>query len=60
MCNVSLLFSEASTQFLTVNVPMPICKYEILDKPDGQQVQFAIIGQPVVHQWSCDSPTGES
>jgi hypothetical protein len=34
---------------------MPICKYEILDRPDGQVVQFAIIGQPVTHQWSCES-----
>lgn len=40
--------SELTTAFQTQVVPMPICKYEILNGgPTGEPVQFATIGQPV-------------
>jgi hypothetical protein len=46
-----------TTGFQTQLVPMPICRYEILDAADGQIVQFAIIGMPVFHKWTCDTDT---
>uniref|UniRef100_A0A915PLM4 ZP domain-containing protein n=1 Tax=Setaria digitata TaxID=48799 RepID=A0A915PLM4_9BILA len=50
--------SEITTAFQTQIVPMPVCRYEILDGgPTGQPVQFATIGQPVYHKWTCDSET---
>ncbi|ETN79771.1 hypothetical protein RB195_019764 [Necator americanus] len=50
--------SELTTAFQTQVVPMPICKYEILNGgPTGEPVQFATIGQPVYHKWTCDSET---
>lgn len=49
--------SMITTGFQTQFVPMPICRYEILDAPDGQQVQFALIGQAVFHKWTCDTET---
>ena len=49
--------SELTTNVpLTLNIPMPVCRYEVLDTPvDGQPVRFALIGQPVFHKWTCDS-----
>ncbi|KAL3103989.1 hypothetical protein niasHT_020682 [Heterodera trifolii] len=50
--------SEITTQFQTQVVPMPVCRYEILEGgPHGQPVQFATIGQQVYHKWTCDSET---
>ncbi|VDN56971.1 unnamed protein product [Dracunculus medinensis] len=50
--------SEITTAFQTQIVPMPICRYEILDGgPTGQPIQFALIGQQVYHKWTCDSET---
>ena len=50
--------SMITTGFQTQFVPMPICSYEILDAAEGgDPVQFAIIGQPVFHKWTCDSDT---
>jgi hypothetical protein len=50
--------SEITTAFQTQIVPMPVCRYEILDGgPTGQPVKFAIIGQQVYHKWTCDSET---
>ncbi|PIO76299.1 zona pellucida-like domain protein [Teladorsagia circumcincta] len=38
--------SDLTTAFQTQVVPMPICRYEILDGgPSGQPIQFATIGQ---------------
>ncbi|CAG9530287.1 unnamed protein product [Cercopithifilaria johnstoni] len=49
---------EITTAFFTQVVPMPVCRYEILDGgPTGQPVQYAIVGQPVYHRWTCDSET---
>uniref|UniRef100_A0AAF5PYZ1 ZP domain-containing protein n=3 Tax=Wuchereria bancrofti TaxID=6293 RepID=A0AAF5PYZ1_WUCBA len=50
--------SEMTSAFATQPIPLPICRYEILDGgPDGQPVQYASIGQPVYHKWTCDSET---
>ncbi|KHN87040.1 Cuticlin-1 [Toxocara canis] len=50
--------SEITTAFVTQLVPMPICRYEILDGgPTGQPIQIATIGQQVYHKWTCDSET---
>uniref|UniRef100_A0A915PUD2 ZP domain-containing protein n=1 Tax=Setaria digitata TaxID=48799 RepID=A0A915PUD2_9BILA len=50
--------SEMTTAFATQLVPMPICRYEILDGgPSGPPVRHANIGQPVYHKWTCDTET---
>lgn len=52
--DVSMLTTERHTQ----NVPMPVCRYEILDRgPDGPPIRFAVVGQQVFHKWTCDSDT---
>ncbi|VDD97674.1 unnamed protein product [Enterobius vermicularis] len=56
--STQLEVSEITTAFQTQIVPMPICRYEILDGgPTGQPIQFATIGQQVYHKWTCDSET---
>ena len=51
--------SMITTGFQTQVVPMPVCRYEILDAADGgNPVAFAIIGQAVFHKWTCDTDTG--
>uniref|UniRef100_A0A915BVV8 ZP domain-containing protein n=1 Tax=Parascaris univalens TaxID=6257 RepID=A0A915BVV8_PARUN len=56
--STQLEVSEITTAFQTQVVPMPICRYEILDGgPTGQPIQFATIGQQVYHKWTCDSET---
>lgn len=50
--------SEITTLFQSQTVPMPVCRYDILDNgPTGQPVKFAVIGQQVYHKWTCDSET---
>ncbi|VDK51122.1 unnamed protein product [Anisakis simplex] len=50
--------SEITTAFATQIVPMPICRYEILDGgPTGQPIQYGLIGQQVYHKWTCDTET---
>jgi hypothetical protein len=50
--------SMITTGFQTQVVPMPVCRYEILDAANGgNPVQFAIIGQAVFHKWTCDTDT---
>ena len=52
--------SEITTGFQTQVVPMPVCRYEILDAAqNGKPVQFALIGQGVFHKWTCDTDTSE-
>ncbi|KAK6110714.1 Zona pellucida-like domain family protein [Brugia pahangi] len=42
----------------TEQVPMPVCKYEILDgSPTGPPVFYAVIGQMVYHKWTCETDT---
>uniref|UniRef100_A0A1I8EU21 ZP domain-containing protein n=2 Tax=Wuchereria bancrofti TaxID=6293 RepID=A0A1I8EU21_WUCBA len=48
--------SKMTTIFQTQMIQMPICRYELLDNsPTGEPVQFAVIGQPIYHRWTCDS-----
>ncbi|CAJ0931971.1 unnamed protein product, partial [Mesorhabditis belari] len=59
--STQLEVSEMTTALQTQVVPMPICKYEILDGgPTGEPVQFATIGQQVYHKWTCDSETTDT
>ncbi|CAK5030014.1 unnamed protein product [Meloidogyne enterolobii] len=40
----------------TKQVPMPVCRYEVLaGGPQGPPVLFATIGQMVYHKWTCES-----
>lgn len=53
---------EVPTGLHTAYVPMPICRYEILDGPDiarypGAPVTLAVTGDTVYHKWTCDSET---
>ncbi|KAK0397708.1 hypothetical protein QR680_002231 [Steinernema hermaphroditum] len=42
----------------TQQVPMPVCRYEVLDgSPEGPRVFYATIGQMVYHKWTCDTET---
>ncbi|KAE9552850.1 hypothetical protein FO519_003963 [Halicephalobus sp. NKZ332] len=53
--------SDLTTAFLTQLVPMPVCRYEILDGgPTGKPVQFAVVGQQVYHNFKCDSETTDT
>ncbi len=53
--------SMLTTQFRTVTLPMPICRYEIRDGgPEGEPLRFARVGQQAYHKWICDSETGEA
>ncbi|VDM10469.1 unnamed protein product [Wuchereria bancrofti] len=53
--------SEMTTVFQTQVVPMPVCRYEILDGgPSGTPVRYAMIGDQVYHKWTCDSETTDT
>uniref|UniRef100_A0A0M3JR70 ZP domain-containing protein n=1 Tax=Anisakis simplex TaxID=6269 RepID=A0A0M3JR70_ANISI len=42
----------------TEQVPMPVCRYEVLDgSPTGPPIFYAAIGQMVYHKWSCETST---
>uniref|UniRef100_A0A914ZEV3 ZP domain-containing protein n=1 Tax=Parascaris univalens TaxID=6257 RepID=A0A914ZEV3_PARUN len=42
----------------TEQVPMPVCRYEVLDgSPTGPPIFYAVIGQMVYHKWSCETST---
>lgn len=44
--------SQLTTEYQSQQVPMPICRYEILDtSPFGPPIRFAIVGQAVYHKW---------
>ncbi|CAJ0587097.1 unnamed protein product, partial [Mesorhabditis spiculigera] len=59
--STQLEVSEMTTTFQTAVVPMPVCRYEILDGgPGGSPIQFANIGQQVYHKWTCDSETTDT
>lgn len=56
--STELEVSMLTTGFRTQVVPMPVCRYEILDGgPNGQPIRYAIIGQQVYHKWTCDTET---
>ncbi|VDD97237.1 unnamed protein product [Enterobius vermicularis] len=53
------VFSGLQTEVITVQMPLPVCKYEVLtDGPDGEPVKYASVGQLVYHKWSCTTPEG--
>ncbi|KAE9548678.1 hypothetical protein FO519_008111 [Halicephalobus sp. NKZ332] len=48
--------SELTTQTVSKQTSMPVCRYEILsDGPTGKPVRYARIGDHVYHQWTCES-----
>uniref|UniRef100_A0A914WLF8 ZP domain-containing protein n=1 Tax=Plectus sambesii TaxID=2011161 RepID=A0A914WLF8_9BILA len=50
--------SMLTTVLQTLTVPMPVCRYEILENDEnGKPIRFAIIGQQVFHKWTCDTDT---
>lgn len=50
--------SDITTAFQSQVVPMPVCRYDILEGgPTGQPIKFALIGQAVFHKWTCDTET---
>uniref|UniRef100_A0A7E4W316 ZP domain-containing protein n=1 Tax=Panagrellus redivivus TaxID=6233 RepID=A0A7E4W316_PANRE len=50
--------SMAPPPLQTQQVPMPVCRYEVLDgSPEGPPVFYAKIGQMVYHKWTCDAQT---
>lgn len=56
--DTSIEVSMLTTEFQTQVVPMPVCRYEILDNgPTGAPVDFAIVGQQIYHKWTCDTET---
>jgi len=56
--SAELEVSMLTTGFQTQIVPMPVCRYEILDGgPDGAPIRYALIGQQVYHKWTCDTET---
>ncbi|VDP14310.1 unnamed protein product [Heligmosomoides polygyrus] len=45
----------------TKQVPMPVCKYEVLDgSPTGFPVYFATVGQMVYHKWTCEAEQADT
>ena len=53
--------SMLTTQLATIQVPMPVCTYQILDGgPTGDPVQFTTIGQQVYHKWNCETDAVET
>lgn len=53
--------SEVTSVFRTQVVPMPVCRYEILEESAlGKPVRFVVIGQKVYHKWTCQSDTTDT
>ncbi|KAL6722519.1 hypothetical protein Aduo_017635 [Ancylostoma duodenale] len=45
----------------TKQVPMPVCKYEVLDgSPTGPPVYYATVGQMVYHKWTCEAEQADT
>lgn len=53
--------SDLTTAFISQPFPMPICRYEILaNEPNGNPVDFAVVGQQVYHKFLCDTETQDT
>lgn len=53
---VQLEVSELTTILQTQRVPMPVCRYEVLDgSANGPPVRYATVGQQVYHKWTCET-----
>ncbi|KAI6225526.1 Cuticlin-1 [Aphelenchoides fujianensis] len=55
----NLEVSSLTTKALTRQAEMPVCRYEILDSPNGQPVRYAKIGDRVYHKWTCTVNDGQ-
>ncbi|KAK6041818.1 zona pellucida-like domain protein [Cooperia oncophora] len=54
--NSRLDVAELTTASVTGLVPMPVCRYDILEGGAyGNPLKFGKIGQQVYHRWSCTS-----
>ncbi|KHN85449.1 Cuticlin-1 [Toxocara canis] len=59
--STAISVADLTTAFASHNVPMPICRYEILEGgPEGSLVVYAVIGMQVYHKWTCDSETTDT
>lgn len=48
--NQKIEVSDITTAFATQIVPMPVCRYEVLNgSPTSLPIQFAVIGQQVIY-----------
>ncbi|GMR60707.1 hypothetical protein PMAYCL1PPCAC_30902, partial [Pristionchus mayeri] len=57
----TIKISMPGPKLQTAVVPMPICKYEVLDKtPFGPPVHYAQIGQMIYHKWTCETETKDT
>lgn len=53
--------SDLTTSLETVIVPMPICRYDILEGgPNGAPINFALVGEQVYHKWTCETETTDT
>jgi hypothetical protein len=54
--------SQLTTIEQTSRVPMPTCKYQILDGTEGAgaDIRFAFVGQMVYHKWTCETSTTDT
>ncbi|KAE9555167.1 hypothetical protein FO519_001662 [Halicephalobus sp. NKZ332] len=54
--NANLGVNDLSADSKAESVPMPICKYELLEGgPFGHSVAFATVGTQIYHKWTCES-----
>ena len=59
--DAELEVSMVTTELRTFTVPMPVCRYDILeDNENGQPIRFVTIGQKVFHKWTCDTETTDT
>uniref|UniRef100_A0A914UN21 ZP domain-containing protein n=1 Tax=Plectus sambesii TaxID=2011161 RepID=A0A914UN21_9BILA len=51
--------NSLQTEVITQNIPMPSCRYLVLDgSATGAPVKFATVGQQVYHKWTCEDENG--
>ena len=56
--SAEIAVSDLTTAFQSQLVPMPICRYDVLDGgPTGEPVSFAQVGDQVYHKFTCDTET---
>ncbi|EFO98251.1 CRE-CUTL-3 protein [Caenorhabditis remanei] len=50
------LNDPSTEERINYNVPLPDCKYRVLNEGKNEEVAFATVGQIVYHEWSCEAP----
>ncbi|UMM43774.1 hypothetical protein L5515_019142 [Caenorhabditis briggsae] len=50
------LNDPSTEERINYNVPLPDCKYRVLNEAKSEEVAFATVGQIVYHEWSCEAP----